>query len=407
MNNILRKFFIVIIIIIFLIAFSPSYHSSNIGNVAVVVAMGLDVSDTNKLNITFQFTNSSSVTETGSSEKTEPTLFSIDAPSISSAINLMNTNIGKEVNLSHCKLIVFSEELASKGIEEEIYTLSNNPDIRPSANIVVSKSTAKTYMKNSKPTLENLITKYYETFVNSSQFTGYNSNATIGDFFYSMTCDACEPYAILGGISSENSASLSNSSSPSNDTAKSAFIPSSGQYISENTGLAVFRSGTLVGELNEIENLCFMIVDNKVDGFLLSIPNPQKSDSFIDVYITPVLNTKVDAKIVNDSPFITIDCNFSGRVYSIDESVNYSDSNTLSQLSNYCNSYLESILSDYLYKTSKELNSDINKFGKFIRKNFSTESEYQDYNWSEQYKNSFFDVNVDCSIKSSFLLTRT
>ena len=147
MNNILRKFFIVIIIIIFLIAFSPSYHSSNIGNVAVVVAMGLDVSDTNKLNITFQFTNSSSVTETGSSEKTEPTLFSIGAPSISSAINLMNTNIGKEVNLSHCKLIVFSEELASKGIEEEIYTLSNNPDIRPSANIVVSKSTAKTYMK--------------------------------------------------------------------------------------------------------------------------------------------------------------------------------------------------------------------------------------------------------------------
>lgn len=407
MNNLLRKFFIVIIIIIFLIAFSPSYHSSNVGNVAVVVAMGLDVSDTNKLNITFQFTNTSSVTETGSSEKTEPTLFSIDAPSINSAMNLMNTNIGKEVNLSHCKLIVFSEELASTGIEEEIYTLLNNPDIRPSANIVVSKSTAKTYMKNSKPTLENLITKYYETFVNSSQFTGYNSNATIGDFFYSMTCDACEPYAILGGISSKNSASLSNSSSLSNDTAKSAFIPSSGQYISENTGLAVFRGGTLVGELNEIENLCFMIVDNKVDGFLLSIPNPQKSDSFIDVYITPVLNTKVDAKIVNDSPFITIDCNFSGRVYSIDESVNYSDSIILSQLSNYCNSYLESILSDYLYKTSKELNSDINKFGKFIRKNFSTESEYQDYNWSEQYKNSFFDVNVDCSIKSSFLLTRT
>ena len=407
MNNLLKKFFIIILIIVFLIAFSSSYQSSNIGNVAVVVAMGFDVSDTNNLNITFQFTNASSVSDTGSSEKTEPTLFSIDAPSVSSAINLMNTNIGKEVNLSHCKLIVFSEELASRGIEEEIYTLSNNPDVRPSANIVVSKSTAKTYIENSKPTLDNLITKYYETFVNSSQFTGYNSNATIGDFFYSMTCDACEPYAMLGGISSQNSSSLSNSSSPTDNTIKSTFSPASGQYISENTGLAVFKGSTFVGELNEIENLCFMIVDNKVSGFLVSIPNPLKNDSFIDVYMTPVLNTKVDAKIVNDSPFITIDCNFSGRVYSIDESVNYSDIDTLKQISNSCNSYLESILSDYLYKTSKELNADINKLGKFIRKNFLTESDYQNYNWSSKYKDTFFDIDVDCSIKSSFLLTRT
>ncbi len=407
MNNLLKKFFIIILIIVFLIAFSSSYQSSNIGNVAVVVAMGFDISDTNNLNITFQFTNASSVSDTGSSEKTEPTLFSIDAPSISSAINLMNTNIGKEVNLSHCKLIVFSEELASRGIEEEIYTLSNNPDVRPSANIVVSKSTAKTYIENSKPTLDNLITKYYETFVNSSQFTGYNSNATIGDFFYSMTCDACEPYAMLGGISSQNSSSLSNSSSPTDNTIKSTFNPASGQYISENTGLAVFKGSTFVGELNEIENLCFMIVNNKLSGFLVSIPNPLKNDSFIDVYMTPVLNTKVDAKIVNDSPFISIDCNFSGRVYSIDESVNYSDIDTLKQISNSCNSYLESILSDYLYKTSKELNADINKLGKFIRKNFLTESDYQNYNWSSKYKDTFFDIDVDCSIKSSFLLTRT
>ena len=123
--------------------------------------------------------------------------------------------------------------------------------------------------------------------------------------------------------------------------------------------------------------------------------------------MTPVLNTKVDAKIVNDSPFISIDCNFSGRVYSIDESVNYSDIDTLKQISNSCNSYLESILSNYLYKTCKEVNAGTNKLGKLIRKKFLTESDYQNYNWSSKYKDTFFDIDVDCSIKSSFLLTRT
>lgn len=403
-----KRLFVIIIILIFLVAFSKSYTSSNINNLAVVVALGLDVSSTNKLSVTFQFTNASSVSDTGSSEKISPKLFSIEASSISNAINLMNTNIGKEVNLSHCKLIVFSENLASKGISEEIYTLSNNPQIRPSTNIVVSKESAKSYLENTEPTLENLITKYYEVFVNSSQFTGYNSNATIGDFFYSMTCDACAPYAILGEITTKNS-----TSNPTDATLKksnisvSNFSPQNNQAISSNIGLAVFREDVLVGELDAIENLCFMIIDNKVDGFLVSVPDPQKNNSYIDIYITPTIDTKVKTDLVNNSPFISINCKFSGRIYSIDQNSSYSDSTTLEQISNSCNNYLESIILDYLYKTSKELNSDINKFGKYFRKNFLTESEFKNYNWKNKYKDSFFEVSVDSSIKSSFLLTQT
>ena len=407
MSNILKKIFIVIIIIIFLVAFSASYTSSNIGNLAVVVAIGLDVSDTNKIKVTFQFTNSSSVSDTGSSKPVEPTLFSIDSSSISNAINLMNTNIGKDVNLSHCKLIVFCEELASEGIAEEIYTLSNNTEVRPSANIVISKCEATTYLKNSKPTLESLITQYYEVFVNSSQFTGFNSNATIGDFLYAMTCDACDPYAMLGGISTQDSNSLANASDSEDTNLHSNFSPASGQYISENTGLAVFKEDKLVGELNAIENLCFMIIDNKVDGFLISVPNPKDSNSFVDVYFTPIANTSIDAKIVNNSPYIKINCRISGRVYSLNENANYSDPQTLEELSNSCSNYLESIISDYLYKTSKVFNSDITKLGKYIRKNFLTESEYKDYNWSDRYQDSVFEIKVNASIKSSFLLTET
>ena len=41
---------------------------------------------------------------------------SVDAASLDSAINLMNTYVSKEISLSHCKAIVISESLASKGI---------------------------------------------------------------------------------------------------------------------------------------------------------------------------------------------------------------------------------------------------------------------------------------------------
>lgn len=42
MNKIIRNIFIFILIIIFMIAFTPSYISLNIDNLAYVVALGID-----------------------------------------------------------------------------------------------------------------------------------------------------------------------------------------------------------------------------------------------------------------------------------------------------------------------------------------------------------------------------
>ena len=76
-------------------------------------------------------------------------------------------------------------------------------------------------------------------------------------------------------------------------------------------------------------------------------------------------------------------------------------------ISHSCNRYLESILSDYLYKTAKEFKSDINDFGVYALGNFFTTEQVSNYNWLDNYKNSFFDVSVDTSIKSGMLMTET
>ena len=198
MNSTLKKVIAIIVLIMFIAVFSSSYKSLNIDNLAVVVAIGVDTSDTNKMKVTFQFTNASSVSESGTTEKAPSILNTIDAASISSAMNIMNAYIGKELTLSHCKVIVFSEEFAKQGITDEIYTLMNDVEIRPSANIVVSKCDASYYIDNSKPVFEPLITKYYEIFPNSSRYTGYTVNASIGDFFNALVSPSMQPYAILG-----------------------------------------------------------------------------------------------------------------------------------------------------------------------------------------------------------------
>ncbi|MGN1297777.1 MAG: Ger(x)C family spore germination C-terminal domain-containing protein [Clostridia bacterium] len=406
MNTIIKNAFILILIIIFIIAFSSSYSSLSIDNLAYVLAIAIDSSDTNKLEVSFQFSTPVSA-ESSSTEKPTPIINTVTASSLSNAINLVNGYLGKQINMSHCKVIIFSEDLAFKGISDEIYTLINDTQVRPSCNLVVSKCSAKYYLEETSPQLENLISKYYEIFANSSKYTGYMPDATIGNFFNSLICKTCAPYAILGGV---NEGILNNSNevaSQKDYTIKANESSITGENGAENIGVAVFKGAQLVGELNALETIAFLNIKNDIDRFLISVPDPQNNNNYLDVYMSPTRAADIKIDTSNQTPYIKVKCEFSGRIYSMSENSKYLSSEVLDSISNSCNSYLESMFSDYLYKTSKDFNSDINGMGKDALKNFFTITQYEDYNWSENYKNAFFDVEVNTSVKSGMMITET
>ncbi|MCI8384549.1 MAG: hypothetical protein HFJ33_06820 [Clostridia bacterium] len=407
MNKIVRNLFIFILIIAFLIAFSSSYLSLSMDNLAYVLVIGIDKGTDNNLEVSFQFSTTSKSTESGSTEKTPTVMDTVTAPSLSTAINLMDGYMGKELNLSHCKVIIFSEELAQEGISEEIYTLINDTQIRPSSNIVISKCNAKFYMEQTSPELENLISKYYEIFTNSSKYTGLKPNATIGDFFNAIICKTCEPVAILGGISTEKPENQGNNHIQENYNVKSNQTPIEGENGSENIGVATFKDDKLVGELCALETTTYLALRNRLDRFLVSIPDPDDVNSYVDIYLYPDGNTNVQVDTSTNSPYIQVKSKFTGRIYSMSNNSQYLDPEILKELSETCNKYLESVFSDYLYKTSKEFKSDINGFGRYALGNFFTTQDFDEYNWCNNYQNAFFEVKVDTSIKSSMLLTET
>lgn len=403
-NTFYTKLFIFIIIIIFISTFSASYNSLNLDNLAFAVAIGIDKSTSNKLKVTFEFLATSPSTESGA--ETKPVLNSVECSSITNGINIMNAYLGKKVNLSHCKLIIFSEELAKDGISNEVYSLINEVQVRPSANIIISKCNTKYYIENSVPSLESLIPRYYDIFPNTSEYTGYTCNATIGDFFNALVCNSCSPYAILGGINNPNTDP--NQLQTSDDASiKSNESPITGNRSSQNIGLAVFKDDKLAGELNAIETICFLNIRKQVDTFLVSIPNPEDTTSKIDIYLSLKDTHNIDVSFVNGTPFIKLKLKFSGKIYSMSKNSQYLDEDVLNSISNSCNSFLENEFLKYLYKTSTVFESDINGFGVYALSQFSTSSEFNNYDWLNNYKNSTFDIDINTVIDSGFLLTQT
>lgn len=395
---------------ILLISLSGCYNIYNIDHLAYAVALGIDFGENNKLKISFQLSIPGGDSGSSSSSQSDSSIVnSIECSSIDSGINLLNSYISKEVNLSHCKVIVFSEEFAYSGLSESIYTLMNNVQVRPDCNVIISRCSAEYFLNNSKPVLEKLSARYYEVAPSSSDYTGYTENITLSKFFSDLKDTSGQCYAILGGVHTERTKNVDSTKTgvekDSNNKANETLTDSKTNI--ENMGLAVFRDDKLVGELTGIESICHQIITGELNTCNISISNPFEEGKTLTLHLCLCNKTKNNVELTSNGPYITSKVSVEARILSMDENMQYLDSKKVEILEKYTNSYLEAQLYQYLYKISKEYNSDIDAFGKYALKNFKTWDDWINYSWLENFKDSFFNVSVETKVKSGYILMET
>jgi len=364
--------------------------------------------NTLKLTLQVAILNNSSSNKSNSSQSSNSVLETVECASIDSGINLINSYISKKVNLSHCKAIVISEELAYEGLSEYLYTIVNNVELRPDCNILISKCNASEFLKNSEPTLESVSARYYELILNSSEYTGYSENITLSKFYYDLLSTSSQAHAILGAINTNNT---------HNNDKDLALYNIEGSYTAgetpiesnvgiENMGLAVFRGDKLVGELNGSETLSHLIITNDLDSCTITIPSPFQEGFTLTVSLTLAKNTKNCVEFINNTPFISSTIYLTANILSMDENLDYSNNENLEVIQEYLNTYLEENILECLYKTSKEFRSDIFDFGNLAVKKYSTWTKWGDSDWLSNYENSFFKVEVNSIVQAGQLFTK-
>lgn len=405
--NVLKKIIALILISIFSLftLTGCKYENNSIENLAYVIALGIDKGEDNLLKLSFQFATPSSDSGSSGSSGSDITTTTVECSSISSGFNLMNSYISKKLNLSHCKVIIFSEELAAIGITEEVQTLINKIQIRPDSSIIISKCSASDFIENAKPNLMTLIARYYEIVVTSGKYTGYYYNSTLENFYSSLEESLVEATAMLGGINVEQLHYIDKDINYID--IDSSYIAGTSLVEDENLiqlmGTAVFKDGKLVGELNGQETISHLIVTNKLDQCIINIPDPFSSDNLISVSIS-LNNTNNKVEFVNNAPYIMVDTSIEAYILTYSDSSNYGTEEALGIIEKYINSYLATHISSYLYKTAKELNSDIAGFGKKVISKYTNINKWNESNWSNNYKNAFFHVNVSTDLEGSTLM---
>ena len=447
-----KKFIIILILFVvfitFIAGFSNSYVSHRIEHLAYVLVLGIDKGEKARLKISTQFINVASSSSGASSDSSQIVLTSCEANSMFSGLNLLNSYIGKEINLAHCSVVVFSEEIAKEGISSEIYSLINNEEIRSSANIVVTNCKAYDYINNSKPNLENLTSKYFDTFDITSKLTGYFSNITLGDFFNNLSESNSDPIAVLGGLnstarseentsssnSSEESSSSSNSGNSDNINGETSNSNSSSQDIeeqekqeietnqnnlvagkssivggrgTENLGLAIFSGDKYIGELTAWESICHSLITNSIDTCIISVEDPLVENKQLEIQLSPNKKSKITSNIENGDININIELNLIANILSLNSNINYEDTDTINKISTATQNRLNDELNKYFDKIARKYNVDIDKYYLSILKYFPYQKNFDDFNYKEKLKNANFNCNTHVNIISSLLITKT
>ena len=125
------------------------------------------------------------------------------------------------------------------------------------------------------------------------------------------------------------------------------------------------------------------------------------------MYIETEKQAKSSVYITNSTPYIKSKINVNAKMQSMNRNIDLNDEATTSKIEKSANAFLEEKIYNYLYKTSKELNADIDQFGLYALKYFYTQDEWENYNWLHHYKDAFFDVEVNVNLRSSYLLVDT
>lgn len=205
----MKNLYLVIISILCLTFLTGCTESKELHEHAYVVAMGIDKSETqpDHIRVTFEFVIPIAF-NTESNAQTS-TVTTIEASSLHSAISLANTYISKELNLSHNKVLVFSEALAHDGLEQYVSAISDDKNYRTNMYITISKCSAEDYIKNTVSKLEKNPAKFYELLFRGYEYTSLLPNSYFLGYILATKSTHANPVAILTNINSDATASNS------------------------------------------------------------------------------------------------------------------------------------------------------------------------------------------------------
>lgn len=374
------------------------FDDREINETAYITALGIDQSESYDYTYTFRFSSPivSSDVENSYAPKAEGSDISdsdaqsivITAPDFYIAKNTLASILSKNINMSHLKLIVFSEELNASALNEHSQFLLNEREIRPHTAVAAAKDSAEDFLKLEAPQSEANAAKYYELIAIHSDNI-YAPTKTLSDFVDEMSTDSgVSLLPLFHGTEACNQSTLHSLDSTfwiSSDTAEGSVSYS---YLN---GMSIFRNGTLCGHLSGDDTMLYNLLNGDIKSCTITLQNPYNEDTHTAFEITNIRKASYSICNLKEPYRITVrlplSIEFSGR--SLPKG--FSSQNELYTFASHALTQRLTTLFADIYRVKK---ADILNIQNSLKKHFFTQKQWNAFNAADVLESAEFNINI-------------
>lgn len=274
MNFKRAKWFIYLITAIFLLFFSNDFGLINVEKTAIVVALGIDKTETGEFDVTAQIVLPSYTKENGSNEKATA---SASDKTLSGAIASIADITGWYPKLSYCNLIILGDSFLKGDYDAMgLFTFfKDSTELHDSSFITACKGRAKELLLTLSP-LDNLSSfALQKIFFGNVNRLGYTVTSNVKDF--KQGHNSVSECSVMPYVIAENDDSSGKTGDEKNT------------YTYDATSTAVFKKGAFSFMMNRDETVCYNAVKEKVKDSETNVPLKDK---------TALLNVKKNKRIL-------------------------------------------------------------------------------------------------------------
>lgn len=366
---------------------------------AYVLAIGIDRGESMPYNITAAIARPAAIAgKDGGGDQPPLVITSIQAPSLTGAISMINSYTGRIINLTHLTALFVSEEMAREEGVPLIDELLRYRETRRTIFLVVTRDDASTFLEEMKPAIERNPIRYLEQITYHYQRNAMMpADGQINSFAMKLDVNYAQPLSYYAAIvDAEEQLDTETVSDQAEAGFRAGELPRKGGTNIEMIGAAVFRRQQMVGVLTGDEIRHVLMLQDRFRQALVSFKDPRDPNSFVSVRLSRGRPRQFTPDTSNGS--LRGHISLEAELLGVQSGIDYSEPELQRVLEQSMSEQIEAEIRQLIERT-QELKTDVAGFGRHVVTQFPTVDAWEAYDWPSRFPNTRIDIGVTVKLR--------
>lgn len=366
------------------------WSKKELNELAVVMALGVDLQEDGGYVVSAQVMNPSEVgsQQSGSSGNSPAVTYSAVGKTIPDALQRMLNVTPRMLYLSHMRVLVFGEEMARQGISDVLDYISRNHELRTDFYLLVAKGMDAAEILQVVTPFEHIPSNsLYSSILISNKEWAAMGKITLQQFITELDQSGSNP--IMSGVELHGDPKTGNKLNNVKKIKPDTML--------ENAGLAVFVKDRLVGWVGEAGSKATNYVLNEVEMTSGYVPCP--GGGIIGVEITSA-RSKLEVHLDKEErPQFVVRLKAEANLDAAQCSADLSKVESIEQISRNLEHKLTSLLEGGIHEVQQKYGADIFGFGEALHRKYPKVWEKYRERWEDSFRSMKVQVYADAEIR--------